>query len=330
MTRALPRFGGYWLDPLGLFPAVYPRERTPSASTIQGLVRGLHDAGARLIIVTYVEYQGSFYYPSSLSFWDRDLGREARGTYEGLDVLEAVFRASDDLGMKVMLGLGRSGDTHLLWEFEKPDWKERNARAIEISGRVASELWARYGSRPSFYGWYLTHEMNDLARASAYYDPVARLLHQLCPEAPVLVAPAGTPIIRAEDLRSSEVDIFAYQDAVGAGYMPNRYTYRPELRLVELPRLYADYSRLHSGTGKHFWADLELWEMDGTKGYSGAYPASPERVRRQIEAITPWADFLTGYEAGGFLDPEGTGNALADHRARVLYESLRDPGRPVK
>jgi len=221
--------------------------------------------------------------------------------------------------MQVLLGLGRSGDTYLLWEFEKPDWVQRNQQALDVAGRIAAELHARYGRRKSFGGWYLTHEMNDLAKSSAYYDPLAECCHKLAPGKPVLVAPAGTPIITKEQLVKSKVDIFAYQDAVGTGYVPNQYTYKPERRLAMLTDVYRQYAEWHEGTGKKIWSDFEAWEMDGTKGYSGAYPATFDRVKRQMELEAPYVEMLTLYAWHGYVqDPRNT-SEKPNSKARALF-----------
>jgi hypothetical protein len=166
-----------------------------------------------------------------------------------------------------------------------------------------------------------THEMADLARSSAYYDPVADHCHALAPEKPVIVAPAGTPVFDSTVLRNSHVDIFAYQDAVGAGYMPYKYTYQPENRIKTLHTLYQRYGGLHTGTRKHFWSDTELWEMDGSKGYGGAYPPPSSRVQRQIEIESQYVEWVTGYECTGFLDPPGRKKPLKDERAARLFRA---------
>lgn len=322
-TPALPRLQAGWLDPLGLDSAVYPRNRPPATQDVRETVRGMKRLGMSLVIITYVEYQGYFFYPSVLRFHDRDMKREAAGQKFSFDVVGTVLDEAERQGMHVILGLGRGGDTPLLWQFERPDWPERNREGIDISCRVARELWERYGHRRSFYGWYLTHEMNDLARASAYYDPVARFCHGLSPDKPVLAAPAGTPILTRDTLARSEVDIFAYQDAVGSGYVPYRNTFQPEQRIAMLPEVFRRYRELHAGTDKHLWADLELWEMDGSAGYSKAYPPPFSRVRKQIETEAPLVEMLTGYEIFGFLQVQGEGWRLKDRRATALAQEYR-------
>ena len=223
-----------------------------------------------------------------------------------------------------MLGLGRNGDLWLTWDFDKPGWQERKARAVDISTRVAADMWERYGNIcKSLYGWYLTHEMNDLARASAYYNPVADFCHALSPDKVVLIAPAGTPIVTKEALQNCSVDIVAYQDAVGSGYVPYKNTFNPENRMRMLDEMYARYAGWHEGTDKHCWTDLEIWEMDGTQGYSGSYPPAFSRVRRQLETQVKYVPTITAYQWLGTMEDRKRNLGVKDERAFKLFEEYK-------
>jgi len=315
-TSALPILQAGWLDLLGLLSSVYPRDQEAGAAHLRALVDAMRDLGMNVILVTYVEYQGHFFYPSRLRFHDRDLDREAAGQWFEYDALEVILSQADRNNMHVFIGLGRGGDTYLLWGGLGDQSRVEHATAL--SREVAEEVWELYGHHPSLYGWYLTHEPGDLAAASAYYDPVADACHSLAPEKPVMVAPAGTPIADADTIRRSHVDVFAYQDAVGAGYVPGKYTYDPENRLGMLDAAFGKYSRSHEGTDKHLWADVELWEMAGPR-YEKPYPAAFERLHRQMLSVAPHVALLTGYEVTGFLQPPATPAHLLDPRAADLF-----------
>jgi len=318
-TRSLPYFQGAWVDGNGHMDAA-----TLGAEAVERELRlgvdAMHRLGIRVLIYTYPEWYGRFYYPSKLEFFDRDTQAMARGASCIADALGAVLSQAEKNGQHVIVGLGRNGDLHLLWEFDKPDWPERNRNAVGVAKKVAAEIWRIHGKRKSFYGWYLTHEMNDLGRSAAYYDPVSRFCKELAPEKPVLTAPAGTPIWPTETIRKSEVDIFAPQDAVGAGYMPYVYTYEPAKRIADLGRVYGEYSRLFAGTNKHLWTDLEIWEMDGKSGYSNSYAPTMDRVRQQIAAQIGHVDMLTAYTYFGYMQHPGRKVPGADPRAVKLYE----------
>jgi hypothetical protein len=315
-TPALPVFQGGWLDFLGLLSNVYPRNRDAAEQDLRDVIDAMHGLGVGTVIVTYVEFQGRFFYPSRLRFHDRDMRAEAAGNWLPYDAVEAVLSQADRRGMHVFLGLGRGGDMGLMATgVHEPD---RLRQAVGTSRSVAAELWERYRHHRSLYGWYLTHEMHDLASASAYYDPVADFCHALAPDKPVLVAPDGTPVTGPDTLAASHVDIFAYQDAVGAGYVPYEYTYDPERRLASLEQVYADYAQRHRGIGKHLWADLEIWEMAGPD-YGNPYPPAWSRVARQLAIETRHVEMVTAYEFLGFMEAPGSSWRLQDRRAEALY-----------
>lgn len=324
-TRALPVFQAGWIDFLGLLNSVYPRNRDVTGDDLRHLIDSMHDLGMETAIVTYVEFQGRFFYPTDLRFYDRDMKKEAAGNWLPYDAVETILSQADRHGMHVFLGLGRGGDMGLMADGIKDP--QRLQASIANSRASAADLWERYGHHASLYGWYLTHEMHDLALASAYYDPVADFCHSFAPDRPVLVAPDGTPLTSPETLAASHVDIFAYQDAVGPGYVPYEYTYDPEGRIASLDEVFSDYQRRHAGTRKHLWADLELWEMTGPE-YGSPYPPPWSRVARQLATECRYVEMVTAYELTGFMEMPGSDLLLNDRRAEALYRGyeayLRD------
>lgn len=327
---APPLLAGAWIEPGAVLQTCRGKDAAETERNVRKSVDAMAALGMRTLIVAYVEAWGTFYFPSSVEFHDAEAKRMSRGRDCPFDVIGTLLSQADRHDMRVMLGVGRSGDTNLLWEFDKPGWTARNAAALAIARRVAGDLWRLYGRHRSFYGWYSTHEMNDLARSSAYLNPLADFCHALSPDRPFLTAPAGTPIITKESLAASKVDIFAYQDAVGTGYVPHVYTWQPERRIAMLDTLFREYADLHRGSGKHLWADLEVWEMDGKSGYSNAYPAAFSRVRRQIAIESRYAEALTAYAWHGYLQAPGGQGASADPRAVRLYEAYREHVRSVR
>jgi hypothetical protein len=320
-TRALSKLQAGWIEPLALAAGVYGRDRDMGEDDLRALVDAVHRLGMDTLIIAYVEMDGSFFYPSEVRFIDRDRNKETRGQRFDFDVVGAILAQAEKNGMHVFLGLGRAGDLNLLWEFDKPGWHDRNRRALDVGRKVAEELWRRYGRYRSLYGWYLTHEMNDLAKASAYYDPLADFCHSFSPDKPVMVAPAGTPKIERVTLESSHADIFCYQDAVGTGYVPYQNTYDPAKRLAQLDQVFSWYSKLHAGSGKHLWADLEIWERGGPPDTHPTYAAPMPRVRDQIAIEARYAEMVTAYSIVGFLEPPGLRSHVRDPRARQLYET---------
>lgn len=315
-TPALPLLQAAWVDPGALVVGTYPSARPATPEDVRAAVNAMKAVGMQIIIITYVEYVlngwGAFY-PTKLA----GLGKP-RVTF---DVVGLILDQAAKNGQHVFIGLGRGNDLHLT--FEGFNNAARVERALVLGKQVASELWGLYGHCPSFYGWYLTHEANDIAGAGRYYDPMADYLHAFSPDKPVMVAPSGTPVVTPEILRRSHVDIFAYQDAVGAGYVPYQYTYQPEDRLTMLKDVFASYRTAHIGTRKHIWADLEVWEMAGPR-YEKAYAADFSRVRRQIEIEQNFVEMITAYEFLGMMSPPRSSLKLGGDSAARLYRDYRD------
>lgn len=322
-TIGLHAFSAVWIDAGAVVLADGDASNEETERNLRADIDSINRLGVKTIVYTYPEWNGVFYFPSKVEFFDNDVKRMSRGSDCKFDQIEVILSEADKNGQHVLLGLGRNGDLNLTWEFDKPGWQERKARAIDIATRVAADMWERYGHHKSLYGWYLTHETNDLARASAYYNPVADFCHALSPDKVVLIAPAGTPIITKQVLERCSVDIVAYQDAVGSGYVPYVNTWNPENRIRTLDEIYALYASWHEGTDKHFWTDLEIWEMDGKHGYGIGYPAAFSRVRRQIEIEAKYVPVITAYQwLSAVQDPKRKAY-VTDERAFKLYEEYK-------
>lgn len=311
--RSLPRFQAAWLDPGGLLPGVYPQRRPPAEADVRRTVDALHAAGVEMLVITYAEYLlngwGAFY-PSQ--HWPSLLPFDAVGT---------ILDQASANGQHVFVGLGRGHDLYLTWDaFDDP---VRLSAGLAHSRLLAQELWDRYGHEPSFYGWYLTHEANDLQRASAtFYNPLVEFLRTLAADKPALASPAGTPVVSPEILAGSLVDVFAYQDAVGAGYVPYQYTFDPARRLEQLPEVFARYAAAHQGAAKHLWANAENWQMDGPT-YGNPYPADFDRLREQLLVESRYVDVLTVYETFGFFGDGGGNLGLGGPRAAEQFARYR-------
>jgi len=140
---------------------------------------------------------------------------------------------------------------------------------------------------------------------------------------PVMISPAGTPILSPEIVANSNVDIFAYQDAVGSGYIPYENTFDPQRRIDTLEEVYSSYAEAHRGTDKHLWSNLEIWQMDGPK-YANSYPPSFDRVRKQIEIEKNYVDVISTYTVSGFMEHPDSQVQLGGPKAVRLFEAYRD------
>lgn len=313
-SRAVPLITAAWLDPGAVLPGVYPQQRPMTAQDVRNEIDAAHALGIDTLIVTYPEYilngWGSFYPSQNFT---------SAATF---DVVGTIFNQASKNGQHVIVGLGRGSDLYLTWDGF--DDAARNAAALAHDTLVANELWELYRHEPSFYGWYLSHEANDIARASqSYYNSAVSMLRRFEADKPVMISPAGTPQVSSGVLNSSAVDVFIYQDAVGAGYVPYRYTYDSLQRISTLDSVYAAYAAAHAGLNKHIWSNLENWEMDGPS-YGNAYSANIERILQQLAIEKNYVDVISSYEWFGFAEHPASTVAMGGAAAVSLYNAYRD------
>lgn len=316
-TRAVPLLQVGWMDPGAMIPKAYLQQQAPTESYLRKAIDHYHKLGFAALIITYPE---SIYSGQGVFYPTRVFPHERRRV--AFDVVGTILNQASINGQHVFVGLGRGPDLLLTWTGF--DDSERNHAALAHSMKTATELWALYGHEPSFYGWYLTHEANDIAQASrSYYNPLTLFLRTFSADKPVLISPSGTPILNAESLLESEVDIFAYQDAVGSGYVPYRNTFDPQKRIETLKDVYESYARAHQGSGKHLWTNLEIWEMEGPQ-YGNSYPANFARIQQQLDIEKEHVDVISSYTLSGFMEPPDSTAQLGGAKAVALFKAYAD------
>jgi Domain of unknown function (DUF4434) len=211
------------------------------------------------------------------------------------DPMEAVLAAADNYKIKFFVGGGFYGD-----------WESPRVLSDPVAGRkrlqAIEELAALYGHHSSFYGWYWPNE----AFINRYYseefiryvNTCSRLARRVTPRAKILIAPYGTRVAAPDDkyvkqLDSMDVDMVAYQDEVGVR----------KSKVEETSALYEGLRKAHERAQRAaIWADMEIFEFEGEVYKSALLPAPFDRVRRQIEAISPWVDTILVYQYQGMMN----------------------------
>lgn len=347
-NRAAPVINTVFLDPGAFVDGVYPAARSATAQDVREKLDALNDAGVKNIILTYAEYVlngwGAFYPSKIPELTDEVLlvGNTVPTKLKtplNFDFVGTVLDEAQLNGQKVFLGIGRGTDSWIT--FDTRAWLRPEAQSalnsqylqehVDFAKEVADELYSLYEEYDSFYGWYMSHECQDITWANLFYNPISDYLHALAPEKPVLASPAAvTPWLIVNQMRtalaSSKVDIFSYQDSVGAGYDETTftYTYQPAIRLGQLDAMYQKYLTEHqaSSVKKHFWANIENWEMAGPD-YTGAYPADFARFKMQLEIASKYVDSVSSYEAGGFMESPDSTLKLGGQKAADLYSGYK-------
>jgi hypothetical protein len=200
--------------------------------------------------------------------------------------LETILTLADRSGMSVMVGLAH----------DPGYWSKisREPELVEVyfttqqrrSEAVARELAPVVGRHPSFRGWYITEEIED----STWKDPRARAvllarlgtgLRAVRADAKIAISgfsnAATQPATFAEFwtalLRAAPIDVWMFQDGIGAG----------KQQLSYLP-LYLDAARdVAAGTGRELQVIVVVFEQVNTAGDFKAVPAALTRVERQLD-----------------------------------------------
>jgi hypothetical protein len=222
------------------------------------------------------------------------------------DPIEAMLAAADRYGVRFFI----SSDWYGEWDEKALRDPDRVRKRFQMMGEIA----ARYGHHASFYGWYWPNEAclsPYFADAFiSYVNDSSREARRLMPRASTLTAPYGTRLAVCDDafvrqLEKLDVDIVAYQDEVGC------------LRMTpaDSARAFATLRRAHDRVPQRaLWADIETfaWEGPANQQSSPLIPAPWERMRAQIEAVSPHADRILIYQYQGLMNRPGS-RAFAGH-----------------
>lgn len=214
--------------------------------------------------------------------------------------IEVMLDQCDKLGMKVFMSSGYYGPcTNASKNMVSEEVTRRAFGAME-------ELWEKFGSHKSFYGWYYPDETGAGGLFSeefiSYVNAYSEQAHRIAPHTKTLVAPYGTRKIIADEayidqLRRLDVDFIAYQDEVGV----RKST--PE----ETGAYYRALREAHDKAGRSaLWADVELFDFEGGVYVSALIPSDMERVKRQLEAVSPYVDVILCYQYMGMMNEPST------------------------
>lgn len=277
----------YWNEPCLRF----------TAEQWQGAVADAADLGMRYLVLLAIAKGGKAFYPSAV------LPQLATACP---DPIGAMLTAADRHGVKFFL----SSDWYGEWDaraLTNPDHIRKRFQMME-------EVAARYAHHPSFHGWYWPNE----ACLSPYFEDVfvqyinssSAEARRLTPRKKTLTAPYGTHTAVCDDrfvrqLAGLDVDMIAYQDEVGCLRMDP----------AESARRFSVLRRAHDRVPQRaLWADVETfaWEGPPNAQDSPLIPAPWERVRAQLEAVSPCVDVVLIYQYQGLMNKPGS-KAFAGH-----------------
>ena len=233
------------------------------------------------------------------------------------DPLETALSAADRCKVKFFIGAGFYGLLDDEKTISDPVAQKRRLQSL-------SELASRYGHHPSFHGWYWPDE----ARIDPYYRPeyityvneLSKEARRLTPNSPIMIAPYGTRLVKADDayvkqLDQMDVDIVAYQDEVGV---------RKSIA-AETPTFYEGLRKAHDRAQKaKLWADVEVFDYEGPVYHSALVPAKFERVARQLESVSPFVDKIMIFLYLGMMNKPGSAAFAGSPASTRLYTDYQN------
>ena len=247
------------------------------------------------------------------AFFDTPLVPKAKELACG-NPIEAILSAADKYGVKFFISTGFYGG-----------WLGGNTLTDPKIARGRFELMAqvteRFAHHQSFHGWYLPDEpginpyySDDFIKSVAMYSREGR---RLVPQSKILIAPYGTSIAVCDDkyvkqLERLDADIVAYQDEVGCRRMT------PEKSVLAYEKLRRAHDKVPQ---RALWADVEVFDWEGPANLpsSPLIPAPFARIKKQLEAVSPYVDVVTIYQYQGLFSQPGS-QAPSDHPgATKLY-----------
>ena len=234
------------------------------------------------------------------------------------NVLEVLLDEADKTGQKIFLSAGFYGD------WVQPDVNTTDPEVINRSLRAMNTISEQYGHHSCIAGWYMPDEweidghFDD--RFIQYINTISAESRRLNPNNKTIIGPYGTRITKPDDLyvkqlESLDLDIIAYQDEVGV-----------QKTLVEQEAAYYEaLFKAHEKAGRaKIWADMEVFEFEGKVYQSALLPAPWERVKAQMEAISPFVEKIIIYAYQGMMTkPGGIARCGYPERAEKLYTDYK-------
>jgi hypothetical protein len=193
-------------------------------------------------------------YRDRMTFDSKTLAAEWPMRPPYLDLVDLFLTQAERTGMQFFFGIYDSGR---YWHQGQPE------KEVDLNMRFTEEVAQKYGSRPAFAGWYMTHEIHQ------HDEGVTRLIEKLArhvkalKDVPVLMSPyvrgrkqfGDRPITPEEHERDWDevfgilkgfVDIVAFQDG--------------QVDFYELPTFMEINTRLALKHGLRPWSNVESFE----------------------------------------------------------------------
>ncbi len=240
--------------------------------------------------------------------------------------LSTIMQLADAAGLHVWVGLSHDPE---FWDKIRRDPKlvEVYFKRVRLRDEaIARELAPQLQPHPSFRGWYITEEVDDVnwqeAPAQevlfAFLRDLSAFLHTLTPKATVALSgftnarldPKTFGLFWKELLGAAAIDRVLFQDGIGA----------EKLELDELPLYLRAMAQTSTAQSRQLQVVVELFHQTSTKPFR-AQPASWDRVLRQLKIAARYSpDGIMAFSVPEYMTPLGGPEADNLFNAYSLYE----------
>lgn len=240
--------------------------------------------------------------------------------------IESILRLADASGMRVSVGL--SHDLAYWTRVARPDRRAYLVERLRINRQTATELRPIVLAHPSFAGWYISEEIDDLNWTDPndklalfnYLLELSSQLHKLTPTAHVGISGFVNRRTDPNTLRDFWIELFArapvidqlyFQDGIGVD----------KLTLAELPRYYGVLRDASMAAGRELVPVVEAFRQNAgppiSKGEFKAEPTTLRRLGEQINIANSYASRYVVFGMPEYMLPSG------GPQAARLYQEYR-------
>jgi hypothetical protein len=282
----------------------------------------MHDIGMDIIVIqeafrnqAYVgnnnlnidNYQGKAFYPSSLY--------PGRMPITSKDPIEAILTEADKHNMYVMVGVGMFA------------WFDFTKESLDWHKHVTDELWNRYGSHPSFYGFYISEEcagnlynseqttLGQLERKKEIVDffrEYKKYISHFAPEKPVMLATNSMEVLKGIDAYPGLLQNLDILCPFGFARMP-----KGDLTGKEA----ADtLQKLCNEANSHLWFDLEAFLFNPD---NSLYPRPINEIIGDLGLFDNFEKVLCYQYPGVFNNPKMS-RCIGEKSTIKLYNEYKE------
>ncbi|MEG0229989.1 MAG: DUF4434 domain-containing protein, partial [Oscillospiraceae bacterium] len=266
----------------------------------------------------------SYFYPSSVE-------ELASGTYNG-DVIAKALKSAKEHGIKVFLGMG--GDD----SWWSTGASQQYLDYCNVSAKIATDVYNKYyeNNKESFGGFYYVPEIynykiimsgKNADNLISGFNVIMNAINTANPNLPVMLSPFYNQSSSYMNLADTEnfykkfftevnfraIDIFAPQDAVGAGWVKIDYVEN----VYKMYKNAIDYATKENHPIK-FWANCEDFAQVKQSGDSSAFhTADLNKFVEQMTIASKYCQRIITFAYSHYYSPNNINPAW--HNAYVKY-----------